>query len=488
MFDLIRHDRTICARPCTQPGLGLHAFVRKAWSIVEPGEPYLDNWHIFEKCKHLELNFRGLCDRIILNEPPGSTKSLVVSVLWNAWVWSQDPAYKFIFMTYSPALSARDARRCLKVVNSEWYRKRWPHVQLTGHAETMIETTQGGFRFSSSVRGQGTGRHAHTVVFDDPIKAQLTTGRAAVTRNELDFVNSWWGYTMPARFANPNQKRFVGVMQRLHENDLAGYILANQTPEQPVTHLCFPMRFESANPCRTPFGGDHRTVDGEMLSARFGEAYVKNLENDLGIYADAQLQQRPARAGGSIFKAAWVRYWNELPKHFDETILSWDMTFKDTIGSDYVCGQVWGRVGSVFYLLARTYEKMDFPTTCTAFELQARGNPNAIVKLIEDKANGPAVIATLGKRIVGMIPVEPAGSKVARANSVAGMHRAGNVLYPNPTLPGYSWVKDHVTDMLGFPFRRNDDTVDAETQALQYFASNTNTLFDGLSAVNRKVS
>lgn len=478
---------------------GLYGLLRLAWHQIEPSAPFVDGWHLAEVCNHLEAVScpEGLIKRLVINVPPGTCKSISTGVIWPAYTWIDQPHKKWIFASYDPALSTRDARRCRDLIESAWFRARWPSLRIVDRADTMYHTDAKGWRYSTSVRGPVTGRHADIQVVDDPIKPIATQGAAAITRTELDFVTQWWGGTMSTRMSDPKKAARVIIMQRLHEEDLAGHVLESGE----YTHLCLPMTFDPEHsctcpqckgaPCRTMIGGDKRTEPGELLCpGRFGPTEVANLERELNVYAPAQLQQRPTRAGGQIFRGDWFRYWNpdNLPQGcngftgdgFDELVCSWDMTFKDALGSDFVCGQVWARRDAHCYLLARIYERLNFPNTCTAFVGQCRAWPRIGAKLIEDKANGPAVIATLQNKIPGLIARSPLGSKITRANGVSYMHQAGNVWYPDPSMPGFEWVKDHVRSMLGFPLAKNDDTVDAETQALAYFEENRNALFDVL--------
>lgn len=474
---------------------GLYGFVRLAWPLLEPAKPFADNWHLEEVCNHFEAVSHGLVTRLLVNVPPGTGKSISASVCWCAWTWTVYPEKKFIFVTYSPGLSTRDARKCRELIESDWYRRRWPNVQLLDRADNDYRNSKGGWRFSTAIRGEVTGRHADIQCVDDPIKAQLTQGNAAITRTEIDYVNNFWDGTMPTRMADPKTSARAIIMQRLHDDDLSGHVL--QTGE--YEHLCLPMRFEPARASRTKIGGDRRTQDGELLhEARYGEAEVAKLERDLNVYADGQLQQRPGKAGGNIFRREWLRFWGAdgrpLPDGctpdgdgFDEVIVSWDMTFKDAMGSDMVCGSVYARKEADIFLLARVCRRLSFANTVLAFVAQVRRFPQAGAKLIEDKANGPAVISTLQRKVPGLIAVPVQGSKLARANAVSYLHQAGNVYYPSPKLgPQYSWVSapasegGHIESMVGFPLARFDDPVDAETQALRYLSERHNALFDAL--------
>jgi predicted phage terminase large subunit-like protein len=159
---------------------------------------------------------------------------------------------------------------------------------------------------------------------------------------------------------------------------------------------------------------------------------------------------------------------------FDQVIASWDMAFKSTDGSDYVCGQVWGRRGSRAYLLDQVHRRMTFVETCQAVRALAAKWPQSTAKLVEDKANGTAVINFLSRTVPGLVPVEPDGSKVARAAAVSPFAEAGNVFLPAPEL--CPWVDDLIEEAAGFPNAAHDDRVDALSQALNRLLINP--LFD----------
>ena len=154
----------------------------------------------------------------------------------------------------------------------------------------------------------------------------------------------------------------------------------------------------------------------------------------------------------------------DLPDEFDEVIQSWDMAFKDLKDSDYVAGGVWGSKGANRYLLDQRRERLDFPGTVAAVELMSERYPKARVKLVEDKANGPAVIATLRNKIGGLIAVNPEGGKIARANAVSPLVESRNVFLPHPAIA--VWVEAYLEELATFPASRNDDQVDQTTQAL----------------------
>ncbi|MEN0072354.1 MAG: phage terminase large subunit, partial [Propionicimonas sp.] len=194
----------------------------------------------------------------------------------------------------------------------------------------------------------------------------------------------------------------------------------------------------------------------------------------------ALYQGRPSPSGGGVVKEEWwnrdgrryeVPLWIDIPDGskrvtgFDEVIQSWDCAFKDTKSSDFVAGQVWGRIGADIYLLDQMRGRWDFPATCERLkELTARW-PDALLKLVEEKANGAAVIAQLQHTVMGIVPENPTESKIARVNAVSPLIEAGNVHLPTPEVA--PWIGDFIEEFNSFPTGTHDDQVDAASQALK---------------------
>lgn len=307
----------------------LHDFVRGAWHVVCPEEKFIDGWHIWAICAHLEAVTQGTIKNLLLNVPPGTMKSLLVCVFWPAWVWARQPTKKFMFASYSDYLSTRDSTRCRDLVTSMWFQQRWPlALREDQNTKGMWKNERGGWRLATSVGGKGTGEHPDFKGFDDPHNTQQ-----AESDVERQAVLDWWDGTMETRGAMKNSAS-VGVMQRLHHLDLSGHLLKKGG----WTHICLPMRYEAPAPKtvggpieprmpRTLIGWqDPRTEEGELLwPEAFDEAKVNTLEANLGMYhAAGQLQQRPTPRGGGKFKRSWfnvvpaapalvkiVRYWDK---------------------------------------------------------------------------------------------------------------------------------------------------------------------------------
>lgn len=465
---------------------GFAEFVRRAWPQVEPA-PLVWGWHLDAVCEHLEAVTRREVRKLVINLPPGNSKSTVVSVLWPAWEWALDPARKWICASFDETLVLRDAGRCRTLVDGDWFRARWPKVEIPSDrtastSKKAFYTTAGGFRYSTTPRGGVTGHHAHTHVIDDPIDPR---GAALTSGAELDEVLRWHGETMSTRFCDLAQAATVLIMQRLHQRDLAAEMI-----RKGATVLCLPMRHEAHHPHR--YEHDPRTTEGELLNPqRFPEEAVQELESALGPYgAAAQLQQRPNPAGGGIFRKEWLqRYWTSLPPGGTFTITV-DAAFKGTKTSHLVAFQCWYQVSTNFYLVDRWTERRDFDRTCKDLVLFCVRWPKANGKLIEGKANGPAIISALGRLVPGLIEIEPDGGKEARAHSTVPLFSGGNVLLPHPERAEYPdgrrgapWVRGGVVDlsleaaegsyehtMVGFPNGMTDDDVDATTQFLNHAA------------------
>jgi phage terminase large subunit-like protein len=274
------------------------------------------------------------------------------------------------------------------------------------------------------------------VVCDDPHNVQEAESDA-IRKSTLD----WWDTVMSTRLNDPKTAAKVIVMQRCHQRDLSGHVLEQGGWE----HLCLPAEYEATRPATSLGWVDPRSEHGELLwPERFGPLELTSLKRSLGSYAAAgQLQQRPSPAEGGILKRHWWRYWQpwgaklppvpvrmpdgtvkmiepvELPRTCDEQMQSWDCAFKDLDTSDYVVGQVWARLGADRFLLHQVRDRMDCPTTVQAVRDVSKKYKYAHAKLIEDKANGSAVIQMLQNEVAGLIPVNPQGGKTARAAAVS---------------------------------------------------------------------
>jgi predicted phage terminase large subunit-like protein len=261
----------------------------------------------------------------------------------------------------------------------------------------------------------------------------------------------------------------------------------------PYKRITLASEYDPAMP-HTP--GDPRTQRGELLfPGKFPLEVIEAAKVQLGPYAfAAQHQQQPYPASGGILRTGAFRFWYPagtvpptpvtltddkgqtipapqipLPDRFDMEALSWDMAFKDTHGSDFVCGQQWARVGARLFLLSQVHARLSFTDTLREFRAMCQVAPRALAKYVEDKANGSAVIDTLKSEIMGIVPVNPKGGKEARAHAASPAIEAGNVYLPHPSIA--PWVRDvFLPEVAAFPRGKHDDQVDAMTQAINELA------------------
>lgn len=437
----------------------LRDFVEIAWPIVEPGTEFVNSWHIGLMCEHWQAWYEGEIDRLVINIPPGCSKSILACVFLPTWVWIRNPGYRWAFASFDIDLTTRDAGKSMDLMHDEWFQTRWGDLVKIPKDPPVrnIPTNKGGWRFATSLPdGKITGRHPDASIIDDPTKPNDTS------KLSLQKAIDWEKNTLGSRGRDLKNVKRAAIMQRVHEMDLSAYLVE----EQGYTHLRLPMRYEESSPCTTTIGKDPRTKNGELLCPdRFDEDTFSRMERDMGAQViAAQYQQRPVAEGGGIFQLAWFQYYKDLPKRFDQMLMSWDCAFKGDESSDPVVGQVWGRKGDNYYLVDQVRGRMTFTETLEAIRRQANRFPNAVEKLIEDKANGSAVIDTLGKEMSRIVPVKPEGGKESRAHAISHLLEKGHVFFPE----GVRWLPELVQELTVFPNGRNDDQVDSMTQALLY--------------------
>jgi predicted phage terminase large subunit-like protein len=462
----------------------LHEFVVQAWGILEPETRFVDGMHIHAVCERLQAVTQGRISNLIVNIPPGHAKSLLTAVFWPAWVWIDHPEARWLFSSYREPLAIRDSVKCRRLIGSAWYQERWgDRYQFSEdqNQKSRFENTSTGYRVVVPMSA-GTGERGDYVVVDDPHSVDQ-----AESDTERRSAIEWWNGSMATRLNDFSTGHKVVIMQRLHEADLTGDLVTKGGYEL----LCLPAGFEPERRCSTSIGWrDRRQQEGELLwPEKMSQSDLDSLKVSLGSYRyAAQYQQRPSPAEGGVLKRCWWRYWHPahrelppvqvrmadgtvqnvaaapLPERFDQMVQSWDLAFKDLATSDYVVGQVWAALGADRFLLDQRRERMDMPRTVEALREMSDKWPRAAAKWVEDRANGPAVIASLKHEIAGLIAVNPEGGKIVRAAAVSPQIEAGNVYLPHPAIA--PWVETLIEECAGFPYAAHDDQVDALTQAL----------------------
>jgi predicted phage terminase large subunit-like protein len=455
--------------------LSLKKFVEHAWKILEPVADLQWNWHLDLICEYLTLikdnEFKTVCgghlEGIIFNVPPRTMKSLLISVFFPIWLWTCDPARRFMFVSYSEKLSTQHSVFRRMVMESGFYQERWGRLfsfSKDQNLKSHYENSRRGAMFSTGMQATATGLGGDVLIFDDPLNPEQ-----AVSQLEREAVNLRFDTTFRSRLNNPATGVKIIIMQRLHQLDLTGHILSREAGRW--KHIALPAIAEQSTVYSFPSGLTVLTEAGQLLwPARLPQTFLDSQRIGMGSWAfNGQYQQSPAPLEGGLIKRSWVRFYRELPDDFDFMVQSWDCTFSGGADNDFVAGQVWGQANGKFYMLPhRTYDRLDFGPTRAAIKACHAKFPRAHAILIEDKANGPAIISELQKEIPGVIGVNPEGGKLARAQATAPLWEAGSIALPDPVVFGCPWIEDYIHNICTFPRAAHDDDVDATSQALIY--------------------
>lgn len=438
---------------------------------------YIINWHHKIICERLTRLKSEKQKRVMIFLPPQTGKSEIVSRTFPTWMLGLNPNLRIIIASYASDLAISFNRDAQKIIESENYAKIFPETYINGirnvtggswkRTSNFFETVgHGGYLFSVGVGGATTGKSADIFIIDDPFKdmqqAYSTVGRKRV----IDWYNS------VAQTRLSLNGHIIVMHTRWHENDLAGYLLEQAKADNKATQwevISIPAVGSLTNPYKHP--KDNRQ-EGEPLWPAFkgDKEYLEVTKKSVGEKVwSALYQQRPSIEGGNIIKESWFRFYNHLPFSLQNAsphkiIQSWDLTFKDT-GSSYVVGVVFVKHEADFYIVDFYRAKADVVMTLEAIRGMSKKYPNASI-LIEDKANGPAVLSLLKKELSRMIPVRPNAGKDERLHVVAPLFEAGNVYLPTNA----PWTRLVITELQQFPNSENDDIVDAISQGLQHFS------------------
>lgn len=450
-------------RDIERSGVSLSSFTKAAWHVLEPGQPYKHGWHLDAISDHLEAVTRGEILRLLINIPPGTMKSLSVGVMWPAWEWGPRamPHLRYLGTSHSLPLGIRDNLKMRRLVRSEWYRERWGDlVQLTAdqNAKTKFENTATGFREAMAFTGL-TGSRGDRVLIDDPLSVDNANSVA-----ERESVNSTFRESVPTRLNNPDRSAIIVVMQRLHEDDVSGLIMANDFGYE---HLMLPMEFEPERKCYTSIGfEDPRKHAGELLfPERFPREVVERDKKVMDAYAVAgQFQQRPAPREGGLFKQAWLRpcYLKDLPAKDTLSIYGASDYAVTANGGDYsALGVIGLDPQNRLWLLDIWRQQASSDKWVEAFcDMVIHWKPLGWAEETGQIKSGVGPFLERRMRERKAYVVREAfptrGDKAIRAQSIRG-RMALDGLYVPIDAP---WYEAFVSELLTFPAGKNDDQVD----------------------------
>lgn len=481
--DLLAIERELCRR-------SLAEFAKRAWRVLEPAADLKWGWALDAICLHLEAVTNGEINRLLMNVPPGSMKSLLTGVIWPAWEWGPRdmPEMRFVGTAHEEQLAIRDSRRCRDLIKSDWYQKLWP-IELLADLDGKREfgNTRKGVRQARAFTSM-TGVRGDRVILDDPISADNANSQAKLEAAKIAFTE-----TLPTR-VNSDKSAIVVIMQRLNEKDISGVI---KDMGLPYVHLCIPMRFEPEHRCTTSIGWtDPRTKEGElMFPERFGEAQVSELEKTLGTYGTAgQLQQRPAPRGGGIINTEWFKYWASVPQ-LEFRFITVDTAQKTADHNDWSVLQCWARstVGQAVKLdqVRGKWEAPELLINARAFWLKHLNDMRPVAQgsalrgmYVEDKVSGTGLIQTLRREGIPVVAVQRSKDKISRGYDAAPFIASGNVVLPQDA----PWLSDFLSEVAAFPAGAHDDQLDPMFDAInlvQRLPANRTATVKPLPTVNK---
>jgi predicted phage terminase large subunit-like protein len=412
---------------------------------------WIPSKHLLFICESIEKVLSGEIKRLIISLPPQHGKSQTITETLPSYYLGKNPTKRVIEASYGDDLARRFGRRNKQKIEQFGYDLFNIQLSKTSSSDTEFEIE--GFKGSMISRGimSGiTGQPADLIIIDDPIKNKLE----ANSQTYRDRLWEEWLNSLNTRLSANGA--VILIQTRWHEDDLAGRLLTYEKDKW--TYINIPCEAEEDDILGREIGQalfPEIGKDDEWLK-EFKKSYTSQ---EGSMTWNALFQGRPTAQEGNLIKRSWFRYYTEMP-NVAHKVLSVDATFKDGDNNDFVAIQVWGKVNEDYYLIDRIKEHMDFPTTLQAVKnIQAKHHCNSI--LIEDKANGSAIISMLQKQMAGVIPINPEGGKVARVNAISPIIESGHVY-----IPEWEWTNDFINECVSFPNAIHDDEVDSMSQAL----------------------
>ena len=422
--------------------------------------------HVAEIAHVLERVERGELTRVMIWIPPRHSKSELVSRLFSSWYLLRNPNKWCGLSSYGADLAQQLSR-----ISRDRYTLGGGLFRDDSQAVGLWQTMSGGGMWATGVGGPITGFGADLAIIDDPLKGAEEANSATIRQKQQE-----WYQSVLATRLHPGAAVVV-VQTRWHEDDLSGWLIQQEregeTREQwHVVHLpAIRDDYDDAVPPSCTLHDDWREPGEALAPAMYGVELLDQRRRQVGPYVWAALYQgRPQALEGGLFQRAWWGQYDPttLPREWDHLIQSWDLAFKDTDTSDYVAGVTLGVKDGRAYVLDVVRGRYDFPATLRAIQLAAAKWPQANVRYVEDKANGPAVLSTLKGAVPNLVAVEPQGGKLARAHAIAPFVAEGKVLLP--PREAAAWVDPLLAELTSFPTGAHDDQVDALTQGLRVLA------------------
>ncbi|API59334.1 hypothetical protein BSL82_08435 [Tardibacter chloracetimidivorans] len=434
-------------------------FVAQVMAVLEPGTVYEPNWHIDVIADRLLKVEAGACRRLMINLPPRSMKTITISIAYAAWVLGRDPTRQIICVTYSQEVAKAQAQLFNRIVRADWYRRIFPDCRPAVPNRMMEwQTSRGGHRLAASIEGSLLGRGADFIILDDPNKGQEIHSKLAREK-----VKAAYDIVVSTRLNHPKKSAIICVMQRLHQDDLAGHMLDQEAFEEVVIAATAP----EDEVWDLGWGRTYHRAAGELLQpSRAGPAELALQKRKMGpTMYEAQYQQRPIPPDGIVIRRSWLRYYDVEPEAFEFKLASWDTASTLSENADWSVGTIWGLADGDIYLLHVERARLEAPELRHRIEA-IHGEHRLDLTIIEDADLGRGIVQDLRRtsRICTPLAVKPRIGKLARMQARSVMFETGRVLLPRAA----EWMPAYLDELLGFPNSSHDDQVDSTSQALDY--------------------
>ncbi len=434
----------------------LTSFTEFAFGVVRPDVPFKPNWHFEAVTEKLSQVACGEVRRLIITLPPRTLKSLCASVALPAWFLGRHPWERVVVVSYSDFLARSHANDFRQLVNHPIYQASFPAMRLERDTDREITTTKRGKRIATSIDGTLTGLGGNLIIIDDPLKLGDAMSESVRAR-----VIEWYRSTLLSRADDKTMARIVLVMQRVHQDDLAGYLQEQGGFEV----LNLPAVAQRNETYELGDGRLYTRQKGELLHPEHEPADVLlELKREMGPIAfSAQYQQSPIPPGGTIIKRKWLTSYDEV--HYqpgDRIIMSWDIALSETESGDYSACVVLLRRREVFYILEVVRGRFLFDTLKQkVMEVKRRYASGTL--LIEDSPISRGLIQNLRDKSINVTDYKPDTDKRARVIAQSDLFAGGSVRFPQRA----AWLEEFTSELLAFP-GRHDDQVDALTQGLAW--------------------
>ena len=448
--------------------MSFYEFFKAAWIVVEPAVPLSTNWHhkyicdtLQEECERI-IRQEPKTKDIIINVPFRSTKSLIVTVMFPVWAWIKSPKLRFITSSYSATLSIELATKSRDIIFSDWFKKRWGdvfHIKKDQNLKERYENNHIGMRRATSVGGTVTGQGGDFLIVDDPLSPQM-----ANSATERDNANEWYRTTFYSRLNQADIGVRIIIMQRVHEDDLSGFLLDRETRLN-YKHICIPATNTDGNIKPKSLEKFYNKDTGLFWEDRFSQKVLDDYKNALGTYGYAgQLQQTPTPLDSGMIHRDWFRI-DRFRK--DEAVVNFiiDPAYTANQKNDPSALLAYTYTENKWQIVDCVNVRKEFPELVKFIPewVQKNGYTNKSRIYVEPKASGKSIVQTL-VRETGLNVKEdkpPTKDKVARVSDISASLESGRV-----SLLNGKWNEEFLDQLTKFPAAKHDDMVDCLVMAV----------------------